>query len=50
MFRAMDAIDRPLLHEGTRDDSVVMPALRELLLLACSQDTDQQVEVGMLLP
>lgn len=41
----MDAIDTPLLGEGTRDGSVIMPALQKLLQLACSEDTDKQVEV-----
>lgn len=42
----MQTIDKPFLDDGTRDGSVVMPALRKLVMLACSQDTDQQVEVN----
>ena len=38
-------IETPLLDEGSRDGSVVMPELRRLLVLACSDDTDQQVQV-----
>lgn len=40
----MDALDRPLL-EDVRGVSFVMPALQKLLLLACSQDTNLQIEV-----
>lgn len=45
----MDTLDRPLLDQGARDGPVVMPALRKLLVLTCSEDTDQQVEVGVTL-
>lgn len=38
-------MDRPLLDDDARDESVVMPALRKLLVLLATQDTDEQVEV-----
>lgn len=38
-------IETPLLEESSQDDSAVMPQLRKLLTLACSDDTDEQIKV-----
>ncbi|CAM9467406.1 unnamed protein product [Ectocarpus sp. 4 AP-2014] len=40
-------IETPLLEESSQDDSAVMPQLRKLLTLACSDDTDEQIKAVM---
>lgn len=43
----MDALAKPFISVGQRDDSGILPALQKLLQLAYSEDSDKQLEVGM---